>query len=229
MASIPAPPASTGLERSLPAMLLALTAVTGAVDAVSYLALGHVFTANMTGNVVFLGFGAAGVPDISLSGAALALAAFFAGAFAGGWMAVSMAGAQRKAWIGRAFLLEGLLLLAAGACGAGLAVAGAASALAVHAIILFVAAAMGLRSATVRKIGIPDLTTTVLTLTIAGLASDLSAPGGGRPAWRRRAGSIVMMLAGAAAGAWLLTYSLSAPLFAAAIAAAGCAIAVRYC
>jgi uncharacterized membrane protein YoaK (UPF0700 family) len=43
-------------DRLLPALLLALTAVTGFVDAVSYLALGHVFTANMTGNVVFLGF-----------------------------------------------------------------------------------------------------------------------------------------------------------------------------
>ena len=47
-------------ERALPAVLVGLTAVTGLVDAVSYLALGHVFTANMTGNVVFLGFALAG-------------------------------------------------------------------------------------------------------------------------------------------------------------------------
>jgi uncharacterized membrane protein YoaK (UPF0700 family) len=40
--------------------LMALTAVSGLVDAVSYLGLGHVFTANMTGNVVVLGFAAAG-------------------------------------------------------------------------------------------------------------------------------------------------------------------------
>jgi uncharacterized membrane protein YoaK (UPF0700 family) len=37
-----------------------MTAVTGVVDAVSFLALGHVFTANMTGNIVFLGFALAG-------------------------------------------------------------------------------------------------------------------------------------------------------------------------
>jgi uncharacterized membrane protein YoaK (UPF0700 family) len=49
--------------RVLVPVLLGLTAVTGLVDAVSYLALGHVFTANMTGNVVFLGFAAAGAPD----------------------------------------------------------------------------------------------------------------------------------------------------------------------
>jgi len=57
----------------LPVLLLALTAVTGFVDAVSYLALGHVFTANMTGNVVFLGFAMAAAPGLSMarSGAAL--------------------------------------------------------------------------------------------------------------------------------------------------------------
>jgi uncharacterized membrane protein YoaK (UPF0700 family) len=43
-------------ERVLPPVLLGLTAVTGLVDAVSDLALAHVFTANMTGNVVSLGF-----------------------------------------------------------------------------------------------------------------------------------------------------------------------------
>ena len=41
---------------SVPAILLAMTAISGIVDAVSFIALGHVFTANMTGNVVFLGF-----------------------------------------------------------------------------------------------------------------------------------------------------------------------------
>jgi hypothetical protein len=43
-------------NESLPIALLVLTLVTGLVDAVSYLGLGHVFTANMTGNVVLLGF-----------------------------------------------------------------------------------------------------------------------------------------------------------------------------
>ena len=99
---------------------------------------------------------------------------------------------------------------------------------ALYAIIVLTAAAMGLRSATVRKIGISDLTTTVLTLTIAGLAADSSLVGGGNPAWKRRVGSILVMLAGAAAGAWLLSYSLSLPLLAAAIAAAGCAVATRF-
>ena len=46
----------------LPEMLLALTLVTGIVDAVSILALGRVFVANMTGNVVFAGFAITGRP-----------------------------------------------------------------------------------------------------------------------------------------------------------------------
>jgi len=63
--------------------LLALTAVTGIVDAVSFLALGRVFTANMTGNVVFLGFAAAG-PDPSVTRPGTALLALFVGVVIGG-------------------------------------------------------------------------------------------------------------------------------------------------
>jgi uncharacterized membrane protein YoaK (UPF0700 family) len=215
-------------DPGLPAMLLVLTAVTGVVDAVSFLALGHVFTANMTGNIAFLGFATAGVPGVSAARSIVALAAFFAGALAGGRMAAVMSGAEkRKSWIGRAFLFEAVLLAAAGACGFGTAAAIEGQVIALYAIIVLTAAAMGLRSATVRKLGISDLTTTVLTLTIAGLAADSSLAGGGNPAWMRRVGSIVAMLLGAAAGAWLLSYSLALPLFAAAIAAMGCAIAVR--
>ena len=48
------------MRHPLARALLVLTFTTGLVDAVSYLALGRVFTANMTGNVVLLGFGIAG-------------------------------------------------------------------------------------------------------------------------------------------------------------------------
>ena len=71
-------------ERVLPPVLLGLTAVTGLVDAVSYLALGHVFTANMTGNVVFLGFAVAGAQGLSVTRSGSAVAAFFIGAVIGG-------------------------------------------------------------------------------------------------------------------------------------------------
>src|SRR5712692_3603246 len=68
----------------LPALLLVLTAVTGLVDAVSYLKLGHVFVANMTGNVVFLGFAVADADDFSIPASLVAIAAFLAGALVGG-------------------------------------------------------------------------------------------------------------------------------------------------
>ncbi len=67
-------------DRLLPALLLALTAVTGFVDAVSCVALGHVFTANITGNVVFIGFAMAAAPGLSIDRSGVALGAFLIGA-----------------------------------------------------------------------------------------------------------------------------------------------------
>ena len=69
-------------EGPLPSLPCGLMAVAGVVDAVSFLALGHVFVANMTGNVVLLGFAAAGAADLSFSASLVAIAAFMSGAFA---------------------------------------------------------------------------------------------------------------------------------------------------
>jgi uncharacterized membrane protein YoaK (UPF0700 family) len=77
------------VEHALPAMLLALTVVTGVVDAASYLSLGHVFVANMTGNVVFLGFAVAGAPGLSVSSSLASLAAFLLGPSAAAGLEVS--------------------------------------------------------------------------------------------------------------------------------------------
>src|SRR3954471_16128003 len=62
------------------ALLLVLTVATGVIDAVSVLALGRVFVANMTGNIVFIGFALAGAPGYSLVASLLALAGFLLGA-----------------------------------------------------------------------------------------------------------------------------------------------------
>src|SRR5271166_5650503 len=70
----------------LPALLLGLTIVTGLVDAVSILSLGRVFVANMTGNVVFIGFALAGAPGFLLAPSLSALAGFLGGAGLGGQM-----------------------------------------------------------------------------------------------------------------------------------------------
>src|ERR1022692_4290835 len=77
-------PARGSKDGRLPPLLVALTAVTGLVDAFSYLVLGHVFVANMTGNVVFLAFALAGAKGFSLAASALALGAFVLGAMGSG-------------------------------------------------------------------------------------------------------------------------------------------------
>ena len=77
-------PARDGTHGPLPPLLIAMTLVTGLVDAFSYLVLGHVFVANMTGNIVFLGFAVAGARGFSVAASLVALASFGFGAFVGG-------------------------------------------------------------------------------------------------------------------------------------------------
>jgi uncharacterized membrane protein YoaK (UPF0700 family) len=80
---------------------------------------------------------------------------------------------------------------------------------------------MGLRNAAVRKLGVADLTTTVLTLTITGLAADSRLAGGDSPRWQRRSVAIAAMLA----GALMVIRSISLPLAVCSVITAGCAIA----
>src|SRR2546425_6497991 len=82
----------------LTALLLVLTITTGVIDAVSVLGLGRVFTANMTGNIVFLGFALAGVPGFSPRRSVAALAAFLVGAVIGGLLGGRLDGSRRR-WL----------------------------------------------------------------------------------------------------------------------------------
>src|SRR5207244_13384735 len=100
-------------ESRLARALLGQTVATGLVDAVSYLALGHVFTANMTGNVVFLAFAVAGAPGLSIPRSAVSLGAFLAGAVAGGRLAASLAPGPPHRWLVTAFPPAAVLLLCA--------------------------------------------------------------------------------------------------------------------
>jgi len=147
-------------ERILPPMLYLFTAVTGLVDAVSYIGLGHVFTANMTGNIVLLGFAFAGVPGLSALGSLTALAAFFVGAVIGGRLATTLAPLSGNLWRLTAFGCEAVLLLASTLAST---VSGPSDSTRRCAVVVLTGLAMGLRNATVRRIAQPDLTTTVLT------------------------------------------------------------------
>jgi uncharacterized membrane protein YoaK (UPF0700 family) len=216
-------------DRVLPALLLALTAVTGFVDAVSYLSLGHVFTANMTGNVVFLGFALSSAPDLSVARSGAALAAFAAGALAGGRMVATVATGPRLRWASNGFAIEALLLLFGAAVAAGARDDLLQEPARLYALIVLTGTAMGVRNAVVRKLGERDLTTTVLTMTITGIAADSPLAGGNNPGWARRAASVALMFGGAAAGTWLLRHSLVVPIACAGAVSGICAVAARIC
>src|SRR5712672_3528739 len=201
----------TRLNHSLPLLLHVATAITGLIDAISYLALGHVFTANMTGNVVFLAFAVAGAPGLSITRSLTALVAFLIGALIGGRVTTRLSEVFTPSWITTALSLESALLLAA-TLGAIKFRDSSGSSFQVYSIIVLTACAMGIRNATVRKIGIPDLTTTVLTLTITGLAADSTFAGGTSPRWRRRLLAVLLMFFGALIGTLLLRRSLVLPL-----------------
>ena len=202
-ATEPISPAKDDREGLLPPLLFVLTVVTGLVDAVSYLALGHVFVANMTGNVVFLGFAVAGAPDFSIPASLTAIAAFLVGALAGGRLGSSMA-QQRSRFLGIAILAE--LGLVAIALLVAIATADVNADLVRYGLIVLLALAMGLQNATARSLAVPDLTTTVLTLTLTGLAADSTLAGGTNPRWSRRLLATGAMFLGALVGAFLVLH-----------------------
>jgi uncharacterized membrane protein YoaK (UPF0700 family) len=201
-------------------VLLVMTAATGIVDAVSYLGLGHVFTANMTGNVVLMGFRLGGASGISLSRSVIALFCFMLGAVAGGRMGRRLNPRQSRV---SGLLVEAALLFVAAAISFKARGPNNTNAAMLGGVVASTAIAMGLRTAVVRKLGVADLTTTVLTLTIAGLAADSTLAGDSNPRWRRRCAAIVSMLAGAATGAVLLRFSLTVPLLVCGATAMVCA------
>jgi uncharacterized membrane protein YoaK (UPF0700 family) len=216
---------STGAS---PSILLSMTAVTGMVDAVSFLALGHVFTANMTGNVVFLGFAIGGAADLSVSGSLMALICFLVGALLGGWMTRKMIPQDSGAMLAHALVIETIFFFLAAAVSIGFTAPYADHRQKIFSVIALTAAAMGLRNSVVRRLAIPDLTTTVLTLTIAGLAADSSLAGGDNPRWQRRGAAILAILAGAAAGAALLRFSVAVPLLVCGLLSGTCALTQRH-
>ena len=74
------------IRHPLTRTLLVLTLTTGVIDAASYLGLGRVFAANMTGNIVLLGFGIAGSSGLPVVAPLVSLTAFLCGAVVGGRM-----------------------------------------------------------------------------------------------------------------------------------------------
>ncbi|MBN9620665.1 MAG: DUF1275 domain-containing protein, partial [Actinobacteria bacterium] len=183
----------------LPALLIVLTVATGAVDAVSIIALGRVFVANMTGNIAFIGFALAGAPGFSLRASLVALAAFLVGAALGGALITWHRDRHRMGLLRITVAAEVVLL---GTATAVIAPEGHTIGSTPRDVAVALAAlALGLQNATVRRLAVPDLTTTVLTMTLTGIASDLHA-GNVAVAIRRLLAVAAMLLGAAASGLW---------------------------
>jgi uncharacterized membrane protein YoaK (UPF0700 family) len=217
-------PDPAGPHGPLPPLLLALTLVTGLVDAFSYLVLGRVFVANMTGNVVFMGFSLAGSTGFSLTASVLSLVAFAAGALVGGRLAHAMPG-HRGRLLMAVTAAQTVLVAAAWALAAAseLPARGGVRA----ALIVLLGFAMGGQNAVVRRLSVPDLKTTVLTMTITGMAADSRLAGGSDAKTGSRLLSALAMFLGALAGAALIGHvGRELPLPAAAAVLAGVAAAL---
>jgi uncharacterized membrane protein YoaK (UPF0700 family) len=225
-----------GRARRVEPLLLALsllTLVTGLVDAACYLGLGRVFTANQTGNVVLLAFGAARAQGLPVLAPTVSLVVFLAGAAAGGRLASRLAGpagtrvpaSVRRRWVTIALLAELLLVVVAGVVAVGLPVGGGGARR--YVVIGLLAAGLGLQNATVRRLAVPDVTTTVLTLTLTGLAADSWLAGGRNPRVGRRVAAVGLIAAGALVGALLLRVDVALPVLAAAVVVAFAAVALR--
>jgi uncharacterized membrane protein YoaK (UPF0700 family) len=200
-------PGSSDRHGPLVGMMIALTLLTGVVDAVSYLRLGHVFVANMTGNVVFLGFALAGAGGVSIASSLVALGAFLIGAQAGGRIGATLGGH-------RGHLVRGATTVQALLIGSAFVIALVSQAPEPdglrYAITAVLAVAMGIQNALAARIAVPELTTTVLTKTLTGLASEA---GGDRAMSVRRVTAVAAMVLGALAGGVLaLEVSVAAGL-----------------
>jgi uncharacterized membrane protein YoaK (UPF0700 family) len=201
--------------------LAALTFVAGWVDAISYLGLGNVFTANMTGNLVLLGAALGHVAAAASGRSAVALGAFAAGAITAARL--TRHGSLDGRWPGGAMTalameLGALAGFAALWWWAGPRPTGSA----LDLLIGLAASGMGLQSATASRLAVPGVTTTYVTGTLVGLMAELAALSG-PSSWGRRAAVLVALLAGATGAAALSSRS---PVAAAAVPALMLALVV---
>ncbi|OBB65020.1 YoaK family protein [Mycobacterium sp. 852014-50255_SCH5639931] len=197
-------------ERSTVAALLLLTFATGLADSISILVLGHVFVANMTGNVIFLGFWLAPRTSIDLTAVVVALPTFVCTTILSGRISRHFADRTLR-WITTVLSTEITLLVA-------LAVLAGTGALRYHdntklIMIGILAVTFGLQHSSARQFGIQELSTTVLTSTIVSLGLDSRLAGGTGDRQTLRLGVVLTMCAGAFLGATMSRFVV-APVFA---------------
>lgn len=216
-------------HRRLTLLLLSMTTLTGLVDAVSFLRLGQVFVANMTGNVVLLAFALAGAPALSANRSMTALVGFLLGALVGGRLSARLARGGRR-WLTAVMAVQTVLIAGAMSVSVhwlrdlptaettGLLDRAVAERTGPehYVVISMLALAMGVQHSTARRLARPDIPTNVLTTTLTGLVADSRLAGGAGTGGPCRLLAPVTMFGGALLGAGLLLHiDLLAPLSAA--------------
>ncbi|MBU3706313.1 MAG: DUF1275 domain-containing protein [Mycobacterium sp.] len=217
--------ASPVSERLTVTALLLLTFATGLVDAISVLVLGHVFVANMTGNVIFLGFWFVPHSGVDLTAALVASVSFILGAVIGGRLARRL-DHDVKLWLTAAMGFEVVALLV-------LALLAGIGILHYHEsgrliLISGLAVVFGGQSMAARRFGIQELSTTVLTATIVGIGADSRLAGGTGEREKLRYGVVLTMLGGAALGATLSRFVVAPVIALAALSVAAALAIFRY-
>jgi uncharacterized membrane protein YoaK (UPF0700 family) len=200
------------METRLPARpLVVLTFATGVIDAASFLALGQVFAAMQTGNVIFLGIGTAGAGDAPFLAPLIGLGAFLVG---GALAATAVDSAGGSVFLPRWLLREAGLLALAAVLAAIVGVdPGHASA---YLVIALLSLTMGLRNTFIRGTAGPNLATTVLNLTLTTATPGTALGAASSADLNQRAAGLLAILGGAIAGALAVKASLSLALLLAA-------------
>lgn len=184
-------------------LLIALTVAAGVVETVSFLGLGQVFIANMTGNLVLLGIAAGQGSSDHVGGLAVALGSFLVGVFAAGR-------ATRKPGTGVwplavRFALAAVLVLEAGFCVTWVITEGQPGRVLELALTVVLGLAMGTQSAAVRTLAPSGMSTTFMTGTLVDLVRSVPSSTHERIG-KARSLAVVASLAGGAAGAAVLFY-----------------------
>jgi len=202
--------ASPVSERFTVVALLLLTFATGLADSISILVLGHVFVANMTGNVIFFGFWLAPKTSIDLTAVMVALPTFVCTTILSGRLQRCF-GERTRPWITTVLATEIALL-------AVLSILAGTGVLHYHdntklIMIGVLAVTFGMQHSSARQFGIQELSTTVLTSTIVSLGLDSRLAGGTGEREKLRFTVVFTMCAGALAGATASRFVV-APVFA---------------
>jgi uncharacterized membrane protein YoaK (UPF0700 family) len=187
------------------ALLVGLTFAAGSVDAIAFLGLDKVFSSFMTGNLVFLGLVAGGTTEPDVPRVASALAAFAAGVVLAVWIVKPTRDSQL--WPRRVSVALGVGALAQASFLAWWwAVSGLPSGGAGDGLIALSALSFGMQSAAVMSLNVKGVFTTAATATVIMLMSDEA--GWSRSAHERQrfVGVILALVAGAAAGTFLLLH-----------------------